>query len=371
MMRRIYIHDLPGWPELRWSADALAALLAECRYRQGWFLGSLADLGFPALEIPAMQTLVDEVMKTSEIEGEILNAAEVRSSLASHLGIPHGGVPVVDRRVDGVVAMMLDATTGFAAPLTDERLFGWHAGLFPTGWSGHSRLSVGQWRPSGSCPMRVVSAGRFGREIIHFEAPAAERLPEEMATFLDWFNGPSPDDPVIRAGIAHLWFVTIHPFDDGNGRIARAVSEMALARADQSAQRFYSMSSQIMHDRNSYYSILESTQQGSLDVTEWLEWFLRCLMAALERAEDQLASVKRKALWWSRAGDLGINARQREIVNRLLDGFNGNFTTAKWAKIAKCSPDTALRDINGLVELGVLARSPAGGRSTEYDLAAG
>ena len=370
-MRRIHTHHLPDWPELRWSADALATLLAECRYRQGRFLGSLADLGFPALGIPALQTLVDEVVKTSEIEGEILDAAEVRSSLASRLGIPHGGVTVVDRRVDGVVAMMLDATAGFAAPLTDERLFGWHAGLFPTGWSGHSRVTVGQWRPVGSGTMRVVSAGRFGREVVHFEAPAAERLPDEMTAFLDWFNGPSPDDPVIRAGLAHLWFVTIHPFDDGNGRIARAVAEMALACADQSAQRFYSMSSQIMQDRNSYYSILESTQRGSLDVTEWLDWFLRCLMAALERAEEQLASVKRKALWWSRTGDLGINARQREIVNRLLDGFNGNFTTTKWAEIAKCSPDTALRDINGLVELGVLARSPAGGRSTKYDLASG
>ena len=241
----------------------MATLLAECRYRQGRFLGSLADLGFPALEIPALQTLVDEVVKTSEIEGEILDAAEVRSSLASRLGIPHGGVPVVDRRVDGVVAMMLDATAGFAAPLTDERLFGWHAGLFPTGWSGHSRITVGQWRPVGSGPMRVVSAGRLGREAVHFEAPAAERLPDEMTAFLDWFNGPSPDDPVIRAGLAHLWFVTIHPFDDGNGRIARAVAEIALARADQSAQRFYSMSSQIMQDRNSYYSILESTQRGS------------------------------------------------------------------------------------------------------------
>lgn len=368
MMRRLYVHELPGWPELRWNADALVTLLAECRYRQGRLLGSLADLGFAELERATLETLVDQVVKTSEIEGESLDPSEVRSSLASRLGIAHGGVPATDRRVDGVVAMMLDATGKFEAPLTDERLFGWHAGLFPTGWSEHSRIAVGQWRPVGSGAMRVVSAGRFGREVVHFEAPSAERVPGEMATFLDWFNESSPDDPVIRAGLAHLWFVTIHPFEDGNGRIARAVSEMALSRADQSAQRFYSMSGQIMRDRNSYYSILEMTQQGDLDVTQWLEWFFHCLMGALERADEQLALVRRKALWWSRAGDMDINARQREIINRLLDGFNGNFTTTKWAKIAKCSPDTALRDINGLISLGILTRSPAGGRSTKYDL---
>ena len=367
-MRRLYIHELPSCPGFRWDADALETLLAECRYRQGWLLGSLADLGFPALETPALETLVTEVIKTSEIEGEHLNVVAVRTSLASRLGVSHGGVTVVDRRVDGVVGMMLDATIGFEASLTDERLFGWHAALFPTGWSGQSRIAVGQWRPIGSGAMQVVSSGRFGREVVHFEAPASERVSEEMAVFLDWFNEPSLDDPVIRAGLAHLWFVMIHPFDDGNGRIARAISEMALARADWSTQRFYSMSSEIMRDRNSYYSLLESTQRGDLDVTRWLEWFLRCLMAALERAEEQLSWVRMKALWWSRAGNLDINSRQREIINRLLDGFDGNFTTAKWAKNAGCSADTALRDINALVELGVLERSPAGGRSTKYDL---
>ncbi len=370
MMRRKYIHQQPDWPAFRWNSEALLVPMAECRYRQGLLLGGLSSLGFLTLERPALDTLVNEVVSTSAIEGETLDAREVRSSLAQRLGLDHAGVPVVDRRVEGISAMMLDATRGYDEPVDAVRLWRWHQGLFPPGVDDRPTV-VGAWRPSGSGDMRVVSRGRWGREQVHFVAPAPERVADEMAEFLDWFNTPSSLAPVLRAGLAHLWFVTIHPFEDGNGRIARALSELALARGDGSRERYYSMSGQIMRDRQSYYDQLETTQHGDLDVTEWLLWFVRCLTLAVASAEEQLAGVRRKAQRWQRWAVLDLNSRQRNIVNRLLDGFEGNFTTAKWAKIAKCSQDTALRDINGLVELGVLERSPAGGRSTKYELADG
>ena len=368
MMRRTYIHEQLDWPEFRWNAEALLVPLTECRYRQGCLLGSLSFMGSPALERPALETLVNEVVNTSAIEGETLDAHEVRSSLALHLGLEHAGVPVVDRRVEGISAMMLDLTQGYDAPVDATRLWQWHQGLFPPGvddWPA----TVGAWRPSGSREMRVVSRGRWGREQVHFLAPDPERVPDEMAAFLEWFNAPSSMDPVLRAGLAHLWFVTIHPFEDGNGRIARAISELALAQGDGSRERYYSMSVQIMRDRRLYYDVLETTQSGDLDVTEWLLWFVRCLTLAIASAEEQLDEVRRKERRWQQWAVLDLNSRQRDIVNRLLDGFEGNFTTAKWAKIAHCSQDTALRDINGLVEIGVLERSPAGGRSTRYNLA--
>lgn len=366
-MRRKYIHELPDWPGFRWNSEVLLAPLTECRYRQGLLLGGLSSMGFPILEHPALETLVNEVVSTSAIEGETLDPREVRSSLARRLGIEHASVPVVDRRVDGTSAMMLDATRQYDQPVDAARLWRWHQGLFPLGIDDRP-ATVGAWRPSGSGDMRVVSRGRWGREQVHFVAPEPERVPGEMEAFLDWFNTPSPPDPVLRAGLAHLWFVTVHPFEDGNGRIARAISELALAQGDGSRERYYSMSGQIMRDRQSYYDILETTQSGNLDVTEWLLWFVRCLTLAIVIAEEQLDEVRRKAQRWQQWAVLDLNSRQRDIVNRLLDGFEGNFTTAKWAKIAHCSQDTALRDINGLVELGVLERSPAGGRSTKYEL---
>ena len=367
MMRRIYIHQQPDWPEFQRNSEALLAPLTECRYRQGLLLGGLSPVGFPTLERPALETLVNEVVSTSAIEGETLDAREVRSSLARRLGLEYAGVPVVDRRVAGVSAMMLDATRGYDEPVDAARLWRWHQGLFPPGVDERP-TAVGAWRSTGSGAMRVVSRGRWGREQVHFVAPEPKRVPDEMTAFLDWFNAPSSLDPVLRAGLAHLWFVTIHPFEDGNGRIARAIAELALAQGDGSRERYYSMSGQIMRDRQSYYDVLETAQSGDLDVTEWLLWFVRCLTLAIASAEEQLIEVRRKAQRWQRWAVLDLNSRQRDIVNRLMDGFEGNFTTAKWAQIAKCSQDTALRDINGLVELGVLERSPAGGRSTKYAL---
>ena len=363
----MYIHQQPDWPAFRWNSEALLAPLTECRHRQGLLLGGLSSMGFPALERPALETLVNEVVSTSAIEGETLDAGEVRSSLAQRLGLEHIGVPVVDRRVAGISAMMLDATRGYEEPVDAARLWNWHQRLFPPGVDDRP-TAVGAWRPSGSGEMRVVSRGRWGREQVHFVAPEPERVANEMTAFLDWFNAPSSLDPVLRAGLAHLWLVTIHPFEDGNGRIARAISELALAQGDGSRERYYGMSGQIMRDRQSYYDQLETTQLGDLDVTAWLLWFVRCLTLAVANAEEQLVEVRRRAQRWQRRAALDLNRRQRNIVNRLLDGFEGDFTTAKWAKIAKCSQDTALRDINGLVELGVLERGPAGGRSTKYVL---
>ena len=347
----------------------LAGALAEVRHRQGRLLGRMETLGFDLQREAVLGTLVADVVQSSDIEGETLDATEVRSSIARRLGVDAGGVGRADRDVEGVVEMTLDATGRYERPLTVERLQAWHASLFPTGRSGMRRITVGGWRGGGSDPMQVVS-GPVGRERVHFEAPAAARLDAEMWAFLDWFEAPAETDPVLGAGLAHLRFVTIHPFDDGNGRIARAVADMALARSERSPQRFYSMSSQIRAERRAYYEALERAQRGTTDVTAWLAWFLACLGRSIEGAATALAGVLAKARFWERAGGLALNERQRLVLNRLLDGFEGKLTTSKWAKLAKCSQDTALRDITVLVEHGLLVRSPGGGRSTSYELRA-
>jgi Fic family protein len=363
-----YIHELKEWPHFAWSQNRLAKLIAAVRYRQGRLIGRMEGLGFGLRAEATLRTLTEEVIKSSEIEGEILNRDQVRSSIARRLGMDIGALAPADRDVEGVVEMILDATEKYDRPLTAERLFGWHAALFPTGRSGMAKIKVGAWRTDKSGPMQVVS-GPVGRERVHYEAPAAARLKKEMRAFLDWFNGKDVMDPVLQAGIAHLWFVTIHPFDDGNGRIARAIADMALARSEKSAQRFYSMSAQIQQERSAYYDILEETQKDDLDITPWLEWFLGCLDRAFDGSETILAAVLTKARFWEKHAGASLNERQRTVVNRLLDGFEGKLTSSKWAKLAKCSQDTALRDIDDLVRRGILAKDAAGGRSTSYSLA--
>lgn len=364
-----YIHDRDGWPRFVWSNDALAGPLAAVRHQQGRLLGRMEALGFDFRAEAVLYTLTEDVVKSSEIEGEILDKEQVRSSIARRLGLDIGALAPADRHVEGVVEMMLDATQNYEAPLSDERLFAWHAALFPTGRSGMTKIIVGAWRDESSGPMQVVS-GPMGRERVHFEAPAAERLPEETAAFLSWFNGQVSHDPVLKAAIAHLWFVTIHPFEDGNGRIARAIADMALARSEGTSQRFYSMSAQIRQERKDYYTILEMTQKGDLDITGWLLWFLGCLNRAFDGAEKILANVLRKARFWEAHTGQLLSERQRKVVNRLLEGFEGKLTSSKWAKLTQTSPDTALRDINDLVARGILIREASGGRSTNYSLAA-
>jgi Fic family protein len=363
-----YIHRLPNWPEFQWDQETLAGPLAALRYRQGRFVGRMEALGFLLRSEAMLQTLTQDVVKSSEIEGEILDRDQVRSSIACRLGIEIGALIPADRDVEGVVEMMLDATQKYDQPLTEERLFGWHAALFPTGRSGMQKIRVGVWRDDSSGPMQVVS-GAVGKERVHYEAPEAAKLPAEMKAFLDWFEAKDNTDLVLRAAIAHLWFVTIHPFEDGNGRIARAIADMALTRSDHSPQRFYSMSAQIRQERTAYYDMLEATQKGDLEITSWLEWFLACLNRAFDSAEHTLVDVLRKAEFWKRHASAAFNDRQRDILNRLLDGFKGKLTTSKYALIEKTSPDTALRDITDLVERGILTKDEGGGRSTSYSLA--
>jgi Fic family protein len=364
-----YIHELEGWPRFEWNSHKLAEQLAAVRHRQGRLLGRMEALGFELRAEAVLQTLTEDVLKSSEIEGEILDKEQVRSSIARRLGMDIGALAPVDRDVEGVVEMMLDATQNYQALLTDERLFAWHAALFPTGRSGMTKIIVGAWRDEASGPMQVVS-GPMGRERVHYEAPTAARLDGEMTAFIEWFNGASaPLDSVLKAAVAHLWFVTIHPFEDGNGRIARAIADMMLARSEGSPQRFYSMSAQIRLERKDYYAILERIQKGGLDITTWLQWFLGCLDRAFDGAEAILANVLRKARFWEAMAGQPLNERQRKVVNRLLDGFEGKLTSSKWAALAKTSPDTALRDINDLVARGVLVKDEAGGRSTSYSLA--
>jgi len=366
-----YIHELLDWPNFRWDRERLANPLAALRHEQGRLIGRMEGLGFSLQQEAVLQTLTEDVVKSSEIEGERLDQSRVRSSIARRLGMDVGGLDVLDRQVEGVVEMMLDATRNYDQPLTPERLFGWHASLFPTGRSGMRKLRAGAWRDDRTGPMQVVS-GPVGRERVHFEAPAADRLDREMTVFLHWFNegrNSAGVDQVLTAGLAHLWFVTIHPFDDGNGRVARAIADLALARSEHSSQRFYSTSAQIRQERNEYYEILECTQKATLDVTPWMGWFLACLGRAIDGARTTLAAVLRKARFWQAIRDLAINDRQRLVLNRVLDGFEGKLTTSKWAKMAKCSPDTALRDIVDLVQRGVLVRNPGAGRSTSYSLA--
>jgi Fic family protein len=362
-----YIHQLDDWPAFRWNHERLAVPLAAVRHLQGRLLGQMEALGFQVKEEAVLRTLTNDVLKSSEIEGEQLDAGQVRSSVARRLGMDVGGLTPADRHVEGVVEMMLDATQRYDQPLTQERLFGWHAALFPTGRSGVHRIAVGAWRDDSASPMQVVS-GPLGRERVHFEAPAAARLDHEMRQFVEWFNGDASMEPVLKAAQAHLWFVTIHPFDDGNGRVARAIADMALARSEQSPQRFYSMSAQIREERDDYYRILEQTQQATLDVTPWIEWFVACLGRAIEGAQSTLAGVITKARYWEKLRDVPLNGRQRLVINMLLEGFEGKLTTSKWAALTKASQDTALRDIQQLVERGVLSRDAAGGRSTSYSL---
>ena len=364
-----YIHEKVGWPTLKWNAAKLSPLLAEVRHRQGRLLGRMEGLGFRLRAEASLTTLTADVIKSSAIEGELLDAAQVRSSIARRLGLDFGGSVKAGRDVEGVVEMMLDATQKFGKPLTAERLFDWHASLFPTGRSGMRRITVGAWRPADIGPMQVVS-GPMGRERVHFEAPAADRLKREVSEFLKWFEAKDEMDPVLKAGIAHFWFVTLHPFEDGNGRISRAIADMALARAEGMKERFYSMSTQIEAEKKQYYLNLEQSQKGGLDVTSWLEWFLGCLGRAVAGAEDGLAAVLRKAKTWERINSQSpVNERQRKVINRLLDGFEGKLSTSKYATLAKCSPDTALRDIGILLERGILIQDAGGGRSTSYHLA--
>ena len=362
-----YNHELPNWPNFQWDQKKLFRPLATLRHRQGRLMGRMETLGFSLREEATLQTLTHDVLKSSEIEGEILNRDQVRSSIARRLGMDTGALAPMDRNVEGVVEMTLDAIQNYSAPLTASRLFSWHASLFPTGYSGMSKIEVGQWRNDARGPMQVIS-GASGRERIHFEAPIAKRLKKEMTLFLRWFNGTDDTDPVLRAGLAHLWFVTIHPFDDGNGRIARAIADMALARSEQSSQRFYSMSAQIRIERKDYYDTLERTLKGGLDITPWMEWFLGCLDRAFDSTEETLGSVLHKAHFWEMHAVTLFNDRKRLMLNKLLDGFEGKLTSSKWAAIAKCSQDTALRDIQYLLNQGILAKDPGGGRSTSYSL---
>ena len=363
-----YIHENPDWPNLRWDDAKLLPLLADVRHRQGRLLGRMEGLGFRLRAEASLTTLTADVIKSSAIEGAVLDAEQVRSSIARRLGLDFGGKVQTSRDVEGVVEMMLDATQKYAQPLTAERLFNWHASLFPTGRSGMRRITVGAWRPADIGPMQVVS-GPIGRERIHFEAPPADRLKRDISLFLKWFGAANGVDPVLKAGVAHFWFVTIHPFEDGNGRISRAIADMALARAEGTIERFYSMSTQIEAEKKHYYLNLEQSQKGGVDITSWLEWFLGCLGRAVAGAEDGLASVLRKAKTWERINSQSpVNERQRTVINRLLDGFEGNLSTSKYAKLAKCSGDTALRDINILLNQGVLVQVAGGGRNTSYRL---
>jgi Fic family protein len=368
-----YIHMMDIWPSFAWDQDKIASVLGGVRNRQGRLMGRMEALGFSLRSEAILETLTLDVIKSSEIEGEILKTDQVRSSIARRLGLEIGGLVHSDRHVDGVVEMMLDATQNFNKPLAKDRIFGWHASLFPAGRSGMHKITVGAWRDDSHGPMTVVS-GSLEHERVHFEAPAAKRLNGEMKTFLSWFNAPKDLDPVLVAAIAHLWFVTIHPFDDGNGRIARATADMQLARADGSRERFYSMSVQILKERTAYYNILEKTQKTTkiskdgIDITLWLEWFLTCLDRSLDTTETTLSGVFKKARFWKSHASVSINERQTLMINKLFEGFQSKLTSSKWANLTKCSQDTALRDILDLVGKGILVKDPAGGRSTSYSL---
>ncbi|WP_316214551.1 Fic family protein [Bradyrhizobium sp. SZCCHNR2035] len=366
----VYIHERAEWPDFEWNTEKLSETLAQVRHKQGRLLGRMERLGFQLKAEASLQTLTEEVVKSSEIEGEILDRDQVRSSIARRLGMDIGALTPAERHVEGVVELMLDATQKYDQALTAERLFGWHASLFPTGRSGMLKITVGGWRTDQTGPMQVVS-GAFGRERVHFEAPAARRLEAEIKGFLEWFNADQGQDPVIKAALAHLWFVTIHPFEDGNGRIARAIADLALARSEESTQRFYSMSAQIRKERKAYYDILERTQRGTLNITNWLDWFLGCLERAFDGADTILGNVLQKAAFWEKHGASALNDRQRLLLNRVLDGFEGKLTSSKWAKIAKVSQPTATRDIDDLIKRGILQKDAAGGRSTSYSLVLG
>ena len=367
MSRRIYIYQQKNWPDFVWNIHELSNLLAEVRNKQGRLIGKMEALGFNLQNEAFLETLTVDVLKTNEIEGIVLNKKEVRSSIARRLGIDIGGLPPINRNIEGIVDMMFDATRNFENPLTKKRLFDWHYAMFPMGRSGMYEIIVGNWRDDSTGPMQVVS-GAMGKEKVHYQAPPANIIDKEITIFLDWFNNKKDIDLVLKASIAHLWFVTLHPFEDGNGRITRAITDMLLARSDGLPQRFYSMSSQIQKERKSYYDILEKTQKGKLDITEWINWFLNTLQKAIINSEETLALVIRKYKFWNTYGTIIKNERQKKILNKLLEGFTGNLTTSKWAKITKCSQDTALRDIQDLISKGILIKSNSGGRSTKYEL---
>jgi Fic family protein len=363
----IYIHELSHWPKFTWDPIKLAPLLATVHQHQGRLQGRMETLGFNLQNEATLLTLTQDVVKNSEIENETLDPNQVRSSIAKKLGIDIAGLVPADRHVEGAVEIALDAIQHFNKPLTKERLFNWHAALFPTGRSGMNPIIVGDWRNDQQGPMQVVS-GALGQERVHFEAPTAPRIENEMHVFLTWFNNEQAIDPIIKAGLAHLWFVTIHPFEDGNGRIARTITDLQLARSDNSSQRFYSLSAQVRKERSSYYKHLESAQKNDLDVTDWLEWFMTCMEHALTSTHETLAKVLRKARFWEQYSTVKFNDRQRLMLNKLLEEFFGKLTSSKWAKITKCSQDTASRDIQALIQLGILVKEPAGGRSTNYVL---
>lgn len=365
----MWIYQHQEWPNLTWDLEKLATKLVEVRHNQGLLLGRMENLGFELKQEASLNTLTNEVVKSSAIEGEMLNPEEVRSSIARRLGIDIAGLIPASRDVEGVVEMMLDATQKYSEPLTQERLFAWHAALFPTGYSGMHKITVGNWRTGESGAMQVVS-GPIGREKVHFEAPHATKLNQEMSIFLKWFASQESIDPILKAGVAHLWFVTIHPFEDGNGRIARAISDLALARSDGTADRFYSLSSQIEAERKDYYKHLERQQRSTPNLTTWLEWYLGCLGRSIIRADNTLSKVIYKARLWEKINKKPVNERQRLIINRMLEeNFQGYMNTSQYAKMAKCSKDTALRDIQELKSRGILLQNPGGGRSTSYRLA--
>ncbi len=367
-MRRItYIYQQDDWPNFRWNIEELVPTLSKVRNLQGLLTGRMEALGINLKNEALLETLSQDVLKTSEIEGEILDKEQVRSSLARRLGIEIAGLVESDRNVDGVVEMMLDATQKYDQELTKDRLFGWHASLFPTGWSGMYKIKVGDWREDAGGPMQVVS-GAMGKEKVHFEAPPSDSVSLEMKKFINWINKESLEDLVIKSGIAHLWFLTIHPFEDGNGRIARAITDLFLSKSEMTKQRFYSLSAQIRMERKEYYALLEKTQKGSLDITEWLAWFLNCLHNALKSSEKILGKVLFKHSFWKENNSKGINERQKKILNKMLDGFTGKLTSSKWAKINKCSKDTAIRDIQDLIKKNILVQDASGGRSTTYSL---
>jgi Fic family protein len=368
-MQRIdlYIHQKADWPQFKWEVEEIIHLLSEARNLQGKLQGKMEALGFEVRNEALLDTLTRDVLKTSEIEGELLNPDQVRSSIARKLGLEVAGLIASDRNVDGLVEMMIDATQNCFSPLSKERLYNWHAALFPTGRNGMYPIIVGDWRKDTTGPMQVVS-GPMGKEKVHFVAPSSDLIEKEMNVFLNWYNQNDKVDLVLKAAIAHLWFVTIHPFDDGNGRITRALTDMLLAQSDKNNQRFYSMSAQIRIERKEYYDILERTQKGDLDLTHWIKWFLQCLINALDSTDEVLEKVLFKGKFWQIHASTLINERQKKLINKLLDGFDGKLTSSKWAKIAKCSKDTAIRDINDLLEKSVLRKESAGGRSTNYEL---
>ncbi|QRR02064.1 Fic family protein [Dyadobacter sandarakinus] len=362
-----YIYQKKDWPAFKWDTARLSPMLAELRFVQGKIIGQMNAMGFSVRSDAVLKTLTQDVLKSTEIEGEILNPEQVRSSIARRLGLDAAGLIPADRNVEGVVEMMLDATQNYTVPLTKDRLFGWQSSLFPSGRSGMYQIMVGKWRDNEKGPMQVVS-GPMGRETVHFEAPDASMLDTEMQVFLDWFNTETTIDPIIKSGIAHLWFVTLHPFDDGNGRIARAIADMQLARAEDSPERFYSMSAQIRQQRSEYYSILEKTQKGTLDITEWLKWYLACMRDAMKHTEETSAAVVKRVQFWDKHAETPMSDRQRRMINRMQEDFVGKLTSSKWAKMMKCSQDTASRDIQDLVTKGILEKEAAGGRSTNYRL---